>query len=268
MDAVINPAGITGPVAANTAYTRRSILLPELSRLIGVQEIDREIQAVEREIDQLPTDLKATETALAQLQEELTAHLQKLEDLKAQRRDTEAEMAEMEDGITKSRQRLMEIKSNIEYKAMLKEIAFKEDQRDQRETRILEIMDRLEEEKRAITATEEEIGEKETLVVQQRQDVEAQVAKLRQELAAQEEQRKKLRKGVPAQLLKRYEFIRQRRNGTAVAPVRDGVCMGCNMNILPQQFIDLQKGVEILQCPHCRRILYWVGEEAEAEENG
>src|SRR4030042_4757719 len=105
MDAVINPAGVAGPVAANTAYTRRSILLPELSRLIGVQEIDREIQAVEREIDQLPTDLKATEAALAQLQEELTAHLQKLEDLKAQRRDTEAEMAGMEHGLNKSRPR-------------------------------------------------------------------------------------------------------------------------------------------------------------------
>jgi predicted nucleic acid-binding Zn-ribbon protein len=37
------------------------------------------------------------------------------------------------------------------------------------------------------------------------------------------------------------------------------------MNILPQQFIDLQKGEEILQCPHCQRILYWPGEEEAAE---
>jgi hypothetical protein len=67
-------------------------------------------------------------------------------------------------------------------------------------------------------------------------------------------------------MFKRYEFIRQRRNGTAIAPVREGVCLGCNMNVLPQQFIDLQKGEEILQCPHCQRILYWLdglqGEEA------
>ena len=83
--------------------------------------------------------------------------------------------------------------------------------------------------------------------------------------AGLEEQRKKLRKVVPAQLLKRYEFIRQRRNGTAIAPVYEGVCFGCHMNILPQQFIDLQKGEEILQCPHCQRILYWREEEEEAE---
>ena len=67
--------------------------------------------------------------------------MQELEDLQKQRRDTETEIAEMEDGIKKSRGRLMEIKSNIEYKAMLKEIAFKEDQRDKQETRILELLE-------------------------------------------------------------------------------------------------------------------------------
>jgi hypothetical protein len=39
------------------------------------------------------------------------------------------------------------------------------------------------------------------------------------------------------------------------------------MNILPQQFIDLQKGLEILQCPHCQRILYWA-DEVEAAGAG
>jgi predicted nucleic acid-binding Zn-ribbon protein len=91
---------------------------------------------------------------------------------------------------------------------------------------------------------------------------------LKKQLAGLEKERTGLRKGVPAQLLKRYEFIRERRNGTAIAPVREGVCLGCNMNILPQQFIDLQKGEEIIQCPHCQRILYWLDEmEEEAAVN-
>lgn len=243
-------------------------MLPELSRLIDLQEIDKEIREVERGLEQLPGELQATEAALEELKQEQAGHREELEALQAQRRDTETEMAEMEEGIKKSRQRLMEIKSNIEYKAMLKEIAFKEDQRDQRETRLLEFMERMEEENRSIAAKEQEIQEKEGLLAQQRQAVEAQVAKLRQELSVLEEQRKKLRKGVPPQLLKRYEFIRTRRNGTAVARAMEGVCMGCNMNILPQQFIDLQKGAEILQCPHCQRILYWMEEEPETEAGG
>jgi uncharacterized protein len=241
-------------------------LLPELAKLIDVQELDREIQEVATELEKLPQDLKAAEAALEELKAERAGHLQEVENLQNQRRETEAEMAEMEDGIKKSRQRLMEIKSNIEYKAMLKEIAFKEDQRDQRETRTIELMEQMEAHNQAVAAGESRMEEMEQDIEQQRQAVAEQVAKLEKELATLQEQRKKFRKGVPAQLLKRYEFIRQRRNGTAIAQVVEGVCMGCHMNILPQQFIDLQKGQEILQCPHCQRILFW--SPAVEEEEG
>ncbi|MFZ0050205.1 MAG: C4-type zinc ribbon domain-containing protein [Desulfobaccales bacterium] len=236
-------------------------MLPELSRLIEVQELDKVIQEVAGELQQLPGELKTEEAALEDLRAQQAASLQELGDLQKQRRDTEAEIAAMEDGIKKSRGRLMEIKSNIEYKAMLKEIAFKEDQRDLCETRMLELMEHLEERKRLLEEAETLIQERQAILTRRAAEVATAVKSLEQRLTGLEEQRKKLRKGVPAPLLKRYEFIRQRRNGTAIAPVQDGVCFGCHMNILPQQFIDLQKGEEILQCPHCQRILYWAAEE-------
>jgi hypothetical protein len=243
-------------------------LLPELIKLIDVQEIDKVIMEVTQGLERLPEELKAGEAALEEVKAVHAARLQGLTDLKAQHRDTELEMAEMEEGIKTSRQRLMEIKSNIEYKAMLKEIAFKEDQRDQRETRILELLDLMETQKGLINELNQQIEEREATLAEQRQKVAALMKTLQQELTELEEKRKKLRKGVPAALMKRYEFIRQRRNGSAITPVQEGVCLGCHMNILPQQFIDLQKGVEILQCPHCQRILYWLEEVEEAQEAG
>jgi hypothetical protein len=240
-------------------------LLTELSRLIDVQEIDKVIQEVTQELTKLPEELEAGEAALEELKAAHAARLQELEDLKAQRRDTETEMADMEESIKNSRQRLMEIKSNIEYKAMLKEIAFKEDQRDQRETRLLQFMELMETQNRLIAEQLQQMEELEATLIQQRQEVAVQVKKLQQELAELEERRKKVRKTVPAPLMKRYEFIRQRRNSSAICPVHEGVCLGCHMNILPQQFIDLQKGLEILQCPHCQRILYWADEMGEAD---
>jgi len=242
-------------------------LLPELSKLIDVQELDKVIQEVAGELEWLPGELKTVEAALEDLKAQHAAGLQELEGLQKLRRDTEAETAEMEAGIKKSRARLMEIKSNIEYKAMLKEIAFKEDQRDQRETRSLELMDLMEVKKQTQNEIETQIQETQDMLAQRSAEVAAQITKLEARRAELEEQRKKLRKGLPAALLKRYEFIRLRRNGTAIASVSDGVCFGCHMNILPQQFIDLQKGEEILQCPHCQRILYWQEEAAEETEN-
>lgn len=243
-------------------------MLPELTKLIDVQEIDKVILEVTQGLERLPEELKAGETTLEELKAAHAVRVQELADLKAQHRDMEIETAEMEEGIKTSRQRLMEIKSNIEYKAMLKEIAFKEDQRDQRETRILELLELMETQKSLIAELNHQIEEQETALAGKRQEVAVQVKTLQDELAELQEKRKKLRKGVPAALLKRYEFIRQRRNGTAITPVQEGVCLGCHMNILPQQFIDLQKGVEILQCPHCQRILYWQEEVEEGEEAG
>jgi predicted nucleic acid-binding Zn-ribbon protein len=220
---------------------------------------------VTQSLERLPEELRAENAVLEGLQAEYEAQTQELENLKKQKLETEKEVAEMEEGIKSSRQRLMEIKSNIEYKAMLKEIAFKEDQRDQKETRVLELLELMEGQNQSIAEQTQRLQDQRELVSNRTGEVEAEVAKLKGELAVLEKQRKELRKGVPAQLLKRYEFIRQRRNGTAISPVTEGVCFGCHMNILPQQFIDLQKGVEIIQCPHCQRILYWQEEEVLEE---
>jgi len=241
-------------------------LLPELRRLVDVQEIDKVIMEVTQNLERLPQELQAASTALETMQAEYDAQAQELENLKKLRQETEREVAEMAEGIKNSRQRLMEIKSNIEYKAMLKEIAFKEDQRDQKETRVLELLELIEAQNQSLAGQTQGLQEQGEMVARRRREVETGVAKLKGELAVLEKQRKELRKGVPAQLLKRYEFIRQRRNGTAISPVEEGVCLGCHMNILPQQFIDLQKGVEIIQCPHCQRILYWQEEEVLEEE--
>lgn len=242
-------------------------MLPELKRLVDLQELDKIIRGVTQGLEKLPEELRAANAALEEMQAEHDAQAQELESLQKQRLETEKEVAEMEEGITTSRQRLMEIKSNIEYKAMLKEIAFKEDQRDHKETRVLELMELMGTQKQALADQDQKMKEQAELVAARSKEVEVEVAKLKAELAGLEKQRKELRKGIPAPLLKRYEFIRQRRNGTAISPVHEGVCFGCHMNILPQQFIDLQKGVEMIQCPHCQRILYWQAEEEALEED-
>jgi len=63
-------------------------LLPELSRLIEVQELDKVIQEVAGELQQLPGELKTEEAALEDLRAQQAASLQELEDLQKQRRDT------------------------------------------------------------------------------------------------------------------------------------------------------------------------------------
>jgi uncharacterized protein len=241
-------------------------LLPELSQLIDLHELDKEISELDQQLQELPRELESRAQELAALEAERVAQLQKLEELQKRRREAEAEVTDLEEGITDSRKRLLTLKKDIEYKAMLKEIAFKEDQRDQKETRVLELMEAIESHNKSMAELLEKIQDGQEALAGREPEVAVRVAQLQGERAKLENKRQGLRKTLPAPLLKRYEFINQRRNGGAIAEVRHGVCNGCHMNILPQQYIDLQKGVEILQCPHCQRILYWLGGDEEGEE--
>jgi predicted nucleic acid-binding Zn-ribbon protein len=238
-------------------------LLPELERLIALQEVDKEILELSLNVDRLPQELKEKDQERAALEAEKSAGSQELEVLKKQLKEMETEVSDLEEGIKASRQRLMDINKELELKAMLKEIGFREDQRDQKETRVLELLDQVEAQNQTVTEKEQALQQLQTAYERQAAEVAAQVEELEQERAVLMEKRAILQKELPAPLLKRYDFIRQRRNGSAISEVQEGVCLGCHMNILPQQFIDLQKGEEIIQCPHCQRILYWRGEEPE-----
>lgn len=240
-------------------------MLPELHQLIDLHEVDKEIHELTQDLNRLPEELKELDQEMAALETERTAHLQELESLTGHLREMEAEVADLEEGIKASRQRLMDINKELELKAMLKEIAFREDQRDQKETRVLEILEQVEAQKQALAEKDQALKNLKTDYDRRAAEVSARLKDLEQQVAVLMEKRESLRTVLPAQLLKRYEFILRRRNGSAISEVRDGVCMACHMNILPQQYNDLQKGEEIIQCPHCQRILYWLGEEDEEE---
>ena len=242
-------------------------MLPALSVLIDLQEIDREILELQRLAAALPEELAAMTQELEKLQAARAATQAELEGQQKQHRDLEVEIKDLEESIRTSRQRLMEIKNNIEYRAMLKEIGFKEDQRDQKETRILELFDRIEELGRELAAQAGQLAAQEEALARRKTELAQKATELAEAIDRLEGQRQGLLGEVPPELLKRYDFIRRRRNGSPLAEVVEGVCQGCHMNILPQQFIDLQKGQEIIQCPHCQRILYWLGEaEIHQEE--
>ena len=241
-------------------------MLPELERLVALQEVDKEILELSVNLDRLPRELQEKEQERAALEAEKSASAQELEGLRKQLREMETEVADLEEGIKASRQRLMDINKELELKAMLKEIGFREDQRDQKETRVLELLEQVETQNQSVAEMEQALKQLQEAYERQAAEVAAQVKELEQKRAVLQEKRDILKKELPAPLLKRYDFIRQRRNGSAISEVQEGVCLGCHMNILPQQFIDLQKGEEIIQCPHCQRILYWLGEKEEEEQ--
>jgi hypothetical protein len=239
-------------------------LLPELNNLTSLQAVDLEIKVLMQGQQELPESMRGLESKMAEIQIITAEKEQELEEIKKQHRQLESEMAMLDEGITRSRQRLMEIKDNIEYKAMLKEIAFKEDRKDQKETEIIEFLDQIETLSSDLVSLKQEVASHQEVLDKVRAEVQAEIDEQLEKLHELQTQRQEIQKTIPKQLLKRYDFIREKRQGIAIAEVRQGVCQACHMNLPPQKFIELQMDKELMTCPHCQRIIYFTHQE----ENG
>ncbi len=64
-----------------------------------------------------------------------------------------------------------------------------------------------------------------------------------------------------------YEKIRRWAKDTAVVPVRKQACYGCFMKISDKAYAEVIKSDEIINCPHCGRILFKEKEEEVKEES-
>jgi predicted nucleic acid-binding Zn-ribbon protein len=56
--------------------------------------------------------------------------------------------------------------------------------------------------------------------------------------------------------LEEYEDLRRRKAGRAVAPVKDGICLGCGVGASSSRVQHARSGVELIYCGTCGRILY------------
>lgn len=79
---------------------------------------------------------------------------------------------------------------------------------------------------------------------------------LSDELAAARAQREVKAVEMEPVLLRRYERIRERREGIAVAAVTDGICGGCHVAIPEGRVAEILEGDRIFTCEECGRILY------------
>ena len=208
-----------------------------------------------KQIAALEDEEKEAEAALLEKQ-------QMLESVQMSRRELEREVEDFEGRKAASKQKLIDVKSNKEYQATLKEIDDIEGLVREREDQIIERMESAEH-------LDKEIKEHKRLVVEAKERRESEGTQIEQEaekadrlIAELEEEKKKLKPKIPADLLKKYQFLRANRAGVALAPVNKSTCQVCHMNLPPQMFIDLQKNENMMYCPNCQRIIYWTGHDA------
>ncbi|MBA4359030.1 MAG: hypothetical protein C0405_15045, partial [Desulfovibrio sp.] len=210
------------------------------------------------EVRQAPLELSELEARLASFKERQGQVQERLDILKGQQKRLEVEIEDDGHKIKKSKNKLMAVGNSKEYHAMMREMDSMEKLNRLREEERIAVMEELERQEAAMA---EVAGEMDGLMEGydvKKATLDERIAKAQARLDSLTKRRNKAGKVVPPPILGRYEFIRSRIEHPVIVSVSEGICGGCHIRIPPQSFNELQKGKQILGCPNCQRIIYWV----------
>jgi predicted nucleic acid-binding Zn-ribbon protein len=221
------------------------------------------LQAIDLEIDKIDSDIKAEQnalderiTALAMREQNITKLVENITALDKQKRELEAEASDRLSHVKDRQSKMMQVQTGREQTALLKEIEDGKKSVKENEEKIVALM---EESENLIAQVEQEKnllkGEKE-MVEEEKEKVRSAIESINKGKKTKDTDRQNQAQLVEERLLKKYNTLRARRNGLAVANVLQGVCQGCFMSIPPQKYNILLKGEKMLDCPSCQRIIY------------
>jgi uncharacterized protein len=231
-------------------------MLPDVEALIELQHADREILRLKEEIAALPKRVAAIEEKLAGTKAGLEKSKAAVKADEATRRKYETAIQDLQQKISKYRDQSLDVKTNEQYKALLHEIQFAEQEIRATEDKILELMLNAEAREKDVKAAEAELKAEAAEIEKEKAAARERTAEDEKQLVEWNAKRDRARGGVNPDLLRHYDRVAKHR-GTGLAEVREQKCMGCQVMLRPQTFNELLSGKETVICDSCQRILYY-----------
>ncbi len=229
----------------------------ELGTLFEAQKIESLIMENEQKLLQAPLKLKNMEDELSMVRQKIEKEKEIIEELEKERHKKEKELEVDKEKIKKLEVKLYDVKTNKEYQALLKEIEAAKEANDRTEEDVLVLMDKVEDLRKDYETSAAELKRREKESEAEKVQIEKEIQSMDAIIAKLTTERDNLLSVVSDNLRTIYGILRERRGGVAVSNVKNGVCMGCHMNIPPQLYIEVTKNKKLIQCPSCNRILFF-----------
>lgn len=234
-------------------------MLDEVRALLVLQDRDRRLLAIGKDMDRLPQDEARAKTKMAGDEAAVKkAHEAVMEcDLRIKRLELDA--GTRKTTIIRLKTQQFETRKNDEFQALGHEITRYEQEVDSLETRELELMEEMD----AARATEAEaraaLEKTKTFVSEDLAAISDRKKHLESQRAEVSAERAELAGKVPSSVMPLYQRLMKTKDGLAVAPIAEGKCGGCHMRLIPTTVVAVTAAKQIAQCENCGRILYAAG---------
>ena len=223
--------------------------------LYQLQEVDTALEAnlqgqkrVSGQIGESQVVLKAG----AKLAEEQ----KNLETLAARQKSTDWEIDDLTAKIKETEKKLYggKIFNSKELGSLQQETDDLKKRRSALEDKSLELMDQLEDTRKAIENSKEELAKLQAEWQAQQKQFVVELMQLKAAQAVHETNRQQIGALIDADTLFTYQELRKRK-GLAVAKVEQGICQGCRIT-LPNTDLQRAKGGGVVRCSSCGRIIF------------
>jgi len=230
-------------------------MVPDIQNLIELQRADREILRLKEEIAALPKRVAAIEERLAGTKAGLDKAKTAVKADEAAKRKHETAIQESQQKISKYRDQSLEVKTNEQYKALMHEIQFAEQDIRANEDKILELMVNAEAREKDVKAAEAKLKAETAEIEKEKVQARERTAEDEKQMGEWSAKRESARSGVNPDVLRQYDRVAKYR-GTGISEVRDQKCMACQVMLRPQTYNEVRSD-KLVSCESCQRILYY-----------
>ncbi len=223
-----------------------------------LQKNETETLKIRHLLNSIPRKISALDNRVAEYEQKIADRELEQRELKKQYREQEADVQQNAERIKRSQVKLDSIKSNREYQALLKEIDNLKATNSRIEDEMLTSLDRIETNEREIKAAKNEYAHVTDETSREKGMIQSQDEENRAKMAQLEADREKIAQRIDPRVLKQFQQIKTMiPDSNVIVPVREAVCEGCHMSIMPQTYNDLQRSEKLMSCPHCQRMIYY-----------
>ena len=230
----------------------------QMDTLVKLQAILSEAAEIRTELTSVPEKIRSVDRQRETSANSIAEQSALVDELTKKYRSFETDAKQNQSQISKSQVKLQSVKTNKEYQSSLKEIEELKKNNSLLEDEMLECLDQIDAAEKGLVEKRSDFDRLAVQLDDQRTRIERDAAEKKERLALLDSEEADVMSSVDSNLMSVFNTVKEKQpRGVAIAAVKDAVCQGCNVNIPPQRYNELQRGDQLMFCPNCQRIIYW-----------
>lgn len=231
-------------------------VLPDVAKLLTLQERDQRLRAFQTELNALPEERRFKEKQIADSSARLESARTRMREIEVERNKLQVDAQAKRDAIAKYRTQQFQTRKNEEFAALGHEIEAAEKAIVGIEDRELELMEEVERLRPAIAEAERQHLEEKKRLDGQIADLTAKSENIAARVAELSASRPALAEGLDEDLLDQYNRLFKSKGGSAIVELDHEVCTGCHVKVTTQVALAVKADKTLVHCPNCGRILH------------